>query len=1231
MAPKRKRTTSDDDDDAAGPSGAGCSTCNFCLRAKQLLPGRRYCASCARDRVECHSCHRPLDEHLMDDNGRCRACNAKRQKQSSLMGAANIIDVSPQDVGNSDPLLFAQASRETTRIEVENSFLHFKGVKWYLVMIVKMIKYNREGEEVIMDVVFHSELETMLLQTDFDLQFDRMFDAILQKIKDFVKLGSGWSVLSVERLELHVAPYLPISASSYVATPSYIAQKKAIVNIQNEDNFCFLWSILAALHPAPTNPCRTSNYEAFKKDLNIANLKFPLAVSDVIKFEKLNTSISVNVFAFEGRSSSIYPVHITSFKGRQHHANLLLIVDDKTGKSHYTLIRNMSRLLGDRTKYNGVTYYCDYCLHGFIRQDLLDNHVEDCKKFGMQKITLPKEEEKFVTFKAIEKQLPVPVIVYADFESFTTKIQKCENPSSSTDPYELHVPSGYSFYIISSHPKFKPVFECYHGPDVVERFLRRLKEEYQKIEQLLSQIEPMIITKEQEQKFRTVKDCYLCKRPLGTDRVRDHCHMTGLYRGAAHGECNLKLKYRGRTSSTDEKKRYRGYIVPVVFHNLRGYDGHLIMKGFKKEIFPNEYIQCIPNNMERYISFTIGNLRFIDSFQFMAESLDKLSSNLKKENFTHTAMQNPADKLHLLLRKGVFPYEYWDSIDRFDEPQLPPKEAFYSRLTDQTITDEDYCHAQQVWKEFNMQKLVDYHDLYLKTDVLLLCDVFENFRATCMQHYKLDPAHYFSAPGLAWDAMLKMTGVELELMVEREFHDIIDKGTRGGICCISRKFARANNKYHDDYDASKSSSYIIYLDMNNLYGTAMIQPLPQKDFEFMNDEQLKNFDFLSVPVDSCTGYILEVDLEYDDTLHHIHNDYPLCPENVSIVEEDLSSYTKLLAEKLEVKIMPTKKLVCNLKDKKKYVIHYRNLQLYVKLGIRVTRIHRVIEFTQSRWLKPYIDFNTERRKDARSEFEKDFFKLMNNSVFGKTMENVRNHQDVKLVHNVKQFKKLTAKPNFKSFKIFTEDLTAVHMAKQDILLNKPTYVGMSILDISKTFMYEFHYNHIKSTYGNRAALLMTDTDSLVYSIETDDLYDDMCHHLDLYDTSEYPSDHPAYSTLNKKMLGKMKDEMKGCPIKEFVGLRPKMYSVLEGDGSEKKTAKGINKSVTRKIRHEQYFQALFGEQRSIARMTCIRSYKHEVMTVNIKKVGLSPYDDKRYVLADKVTTLAHGHCSITKQ
>ena len=166
----------------------------------------------------------------------------------------------------------------------------------------------------------------------------------------------------------------------------------------------------------------------------------------------------------------------------------------------------------------------------------------------------------FVSFKSIEKQLLVPVIVYIDFESFTIKIQKYESPRSSTDPYELHVPSGYLFYIVSSHHNFKPVLKSYHGPNVVKCFLCHLGEKYQKIEQILSQIKLMITTEEQEKEFRTVENCYHCKQPLGADKVRDHYHMTGLYRGGALGECNLKLKYRGRAS----EKHFRGYMVPVI-------------------------------------------------------------------------------------------------------------------------------------------------------------------------------------------------------------------------------------------------------------------------------------------------------------------------------------------------------------------------------------------------------------------------------------------------------------------------------------------------------------------------------------------------------------------------------------------------------------------------------------------------------------------------------------------
>ncbi|KAK3711743.1 hypothetical protein QZH41_018479, partial [Actinostola sp. cb2023] len=297
---------------------------------------------------------------------------------------------------------------------------------------------------------------------------------------------------------------------------------------------------------------------------------------------------------------------------------------------------------------------------------------------------------------------------------------------------------------------------------------------------------------------------------------------------------------------------------------------------------------------------------------------------------------------------------------------------------------------------------------------------------------------------------------------------------------------------------------------------------------------------------------------YPEELHDLHNDYPLAPERQKVTQDMLSPYCQQLNEELNLGGAPVAKLVPNLNDKQHYILHYRNLKQYLSLGMKLTKVHRVLGFDQSPWLKSYIDFNTEKRKHATNDFEKDFFKLMNNSVFGKTMENLRKRVSVKLLNTPKQLKKLTANPLFDYFRIFDENLVGVNMKKPSLYLNRPIYVGFCILDLSKTLMYDFHYNVIKQKYGNNATLLFTDTDSLCYNIKTEDIYEDMYEDLDLYDTSEYPRDHVLHSTVNKKVLGKMKDETHGLPIEEFVGLRPKMYSLLyheEGREVEKKTAK----------------------------------------------------------------------------
>ena len=638
-------------------------------------------------------------------------------------------------------------------------------------------------------------------------------------------------------------------------------------------------------------------------------------------------------------------------------------------------------------------------------------------------------------------------------------------------------------------------------------------------------------------------------------------------------------------------------------------------------------INAIPNNMEKYMAFMLGNhLTFIDSFKFMSSSLDKLVSNLPRESLKYTSKEFQDKKLELMSPKGVYPYDYVDSFEKFNESQLPIKKDFYSILNNQHITDEDYHHAQNVWETFNIKTMGDYHDLYLKSDIILLADVFENFRKTCLEYYKLDPCHYFTSPGLSWDAMLKMTDIKLELMTDIDMFQIIEKGMRGGISYIANRYGKANNKYMKEYDEKAPSKYITYLDANNLYGWAMSQYLPTGGFRWMSEKQINNLDLAKYKENSKKGLILEVDLEYPKELHNLHNGYPLAAERVCVTKDMLSEYCKKIAAKYNISTGLVSKLVPTLKNKEKYVLHYRNLQLYLDLGLKINKVHRVPEFNQSPWLKQYIDFNTNKRKNAKNAFEKDFFKLMNNSVFGKTMENLRKRVDVRLVTDEKKLTKLACKPTYVNSKIFNDNLVAVHKIKETLTLNRPAYVGMCILDLSKTLMYDFHYNYIKKKYGDKARLLFTDTDSLTYEIEAEDVYRDFWNDKDKFDNSDYPESSLYFDKTNKKVIGKFKDEAAGVPICEFVGLRSKMYSYIKDDQKVGKTAKGIKKNViNNNIKHENYKQTLFENKQMHHKMKTIRSQNHKLGSYEINKVSLSCFDDKRYILENGHESYAYGH------
>ena len=1108
---------------------------------------------------------------------------------------------------------------------IKNFLRNYRNIKVKFVLVCMMEKKVEGGKKLEFEVqdkaYFHSVTYINLVSTDVKDLLGKIIRGIIEKINIYQQNGSGWYFKEVIQLEIHTVEFKPLKGSFYIPLPDWIMRKKAIVSIRNKDSKCFLWSILRYLHPREKNDSRLKDLEQYEHEIKIPKgFTFPVKIRDITKFENANPKLpGINVFSVT-TNKKFYPLRMAL---RDSQKSIDLFLYEENGKYHYSLIKNFSRLFRSQitSRTNEPFHICKRCFSGFTKDTLLQNHIFYCSSKDSVYVKMPKKEDSILKYKNFERQFPLPFVAYADFECFTKPMSSCcPNPEDSYNyNYQKHEPSGFCIFIKGVVGKrIKPISytKKEEDEDIAKIFVEKISEATRGIyNDFYRRRKPLKLTQDEQKSFGKAKFCHICNKELLKDKVRDHCHFTGQYRGAAHNSCNLQCR--------------KPFTLPVIFHNLQAYDAHLFIKQLAS--LPGK-LKCIPSTEEKYISFSkkvkvdeymskkfdkmmpiYFEIRFIDSYKFLQTSLANLVSNLQKDDFYNTKREFKKN-VDLLTRKGVYPYDYVSSLKKLSETQLPSKEEFYSKLNDENISEDDYQHAINVWNTFNCKTIRDYHDLYLKSDVLLLADVFENFRKTCMEHYNLDPAHYFTSPGLAWDACLKETGQQLQLLVDYDMLLMFERGIRGGITHISKRYAEANNKYMKNYNPEKPSSYIQYLDANNLYGWAMSQPLPTHGFKWMKnltkekvlrileEDEQGGFGGTRSP----QGYIFDVDLLYPNHLWEKHNDYPLAPE--------------------PIKVDGVEKLISHLKPKKNYVIHYKNLKQYLNMGLKLEAVNRALSFKQSPWMEPYIRKNTELRKAADNSFEKDFFKLMNNSVFGKTIENIRKRQNIFLVDNRKTALNLSKRPNFERVTIFDKNLIAAHMKKTEIYFNKPVYVGQAILDLSKTLMYDFHYNYIKPKYGKKAELLFTDTDSLMYQIKTEDFYKDISADIKTkFDTSDYPKDHPSgiLTGENKKVIGMFKDEVAGKQITHFIGLRPKLYSFKIEEGKNVKKCKGIKKSVVSKgITFEHYFDCLFTGEKQMRSMKIIQSKNHDIYSKEVNKIALSCEDNKRKVLEDKIHTLA---------
>ena len=549
----------------------------------------------------------------------------------------------------------------------------FKFIEMLKVTFVKKAIDSETGKRISIYKMafFNGRAKTITKPNDIEPKLSMSRQEILNAIDKWVSEGSGWVIDSINNHCINVTTYKPLHGSSYIELPIELQNSaKGLINIKNKDDECFRWCHIRRLIPQKKYPQRIKKEEKrLIEGLNYEGIEFPVSQKHYNKVEKQN-SIRINVFGYE--NGQPFPIHISK-ETFEDQMNLLLIVKDE--KKHYVLIKDFNTFMHNQSEHKDEKHFCMFCLQCFSSESILVKHTNNCLIInGAKAINMPKQGDNILKFNNFHKQLPVPFVIYADFEAITKKVQGCKQSEemekykdkrSYIEAYQTDKDCGYGYKVVCCYnDKYSKPIQTYRGENDVYKFMEKMLEEVEYCKAVVKKHfnKPLVMTEDDDQCFRTMDGCNICGEKY-TDkdvRIRDHCHITGKFKGSAHQECNLKLRIKPENIK-----------IPAIFHNLRGYDSHFIMQQIGEIAKNHAYkdkqekeqplkINAVPNNMEKYLAFMLGNHpNFIDSFQFMSSRLDKLVSNLPKEAFKYTSEEFTGKELSLMSQKGVYPYDLW--------------------------------------------------------------------------------------------------------------------------------------------------------------------------------------------------------------------------------------------------------------------------------------------------------------------------------------------------------------------------------------------------------------------------------------------------------------------------------------------------------------------------------------------------------------------------------------------
>ena len=1053
-------------------------------------------------------------------------------------------------------------------------------IKFFVYVNVRFNKF--EENDIKTSEPWFSNESPAILYNDSEINrlLEEIFSEIQVKFDSFIQNGSGFYFDKVLGLSLVICKFQPLAGGvdNVPILPLALRNRRAIhIFGKTDKGGCFM-------------QCIRHHLRNHKPDIELRTrtIDNPTTLEKIPTFELIN-NLAIYVFG-TNRKGDVCVYYVSKNPKAKTVIDLLLY------QNHYFYVKKLAGLVYRRTR-GEKTFICRSCLCFYKSAAKLAIHKRYCENKGTVYV-LPEGDRAKLEFTNYRSMIKTEHVVYFDFESYI---------DGTTG---IHYPIAVSAKRICTNSAYNSKLFIYFGGDCVQKFLKWLDDQKYEVHNIsLHHYHRLEMSQSNWIHFHKQDKCEMCG--IRFDRLntkyKDHDHLTGAFRYVLCNRCNITY------ASRDTK-------IVCVSHNGMGYDNHFLITEIAELCRKNKTrgFKSVAKNREKNMVICYGEYVFLDSYQFLPSSLSTLVNTMTvfpliKEHFGETNYK-------LFTKKGIYCYEYVKSPELLQTDRLPEMGAFYDSIREKGITPAEYKHAQCVWETMKCENLLDYTRFYLEADVLLLADCFEQFRKTTKQNFDLDPTKFLSTPHLGFNSMLKFTGIKLELFQDREMLDMIRNSIRGGISTITKRYA----------DTNDDSSQIVYLDCCNLYGYALSRSLPVGDFRWMTTEEISSFDPFALTPDSPYGFILECDLSYPTHLHSDHNDLPLAPEKISVDPTDWSPYTSSAAKTSGIPIKKGgKKLIPHLGRRQNYVLHYQNLKFYLEQGMILEKIHRGLTFTQSKWMKPFIDFNTDQRKKAKNEFETNFWKLMSNSAYGKLLQDPGRYNNIKMVSNPRRCRQLVSRPGFKRIIIYNKRFAGIEMKKDFVYLNKPIIAGFTVLELSKLHVYKFHYLYIKKLYGDQCELLFTDTDSLVYKVSDPEFDNDVYTNRQYFDLSNYSPNNPLYDASNHRLRGTFKNEFPRDPVVAFVGTRSKMYVTLHASQIEIKKAKGLPRSVVSNMKFGEYLQALQTEEKpNYYTFYAIRSNLHVLQTRKHAKKGLCPFDDKRYVLSDGINTLAHGHFKI---